>query len=43
MLHHGTKDVKQEALAKLYDKHKDDLKKSGIDISLEKLLKIYGF
>lgn len=42
MLHHGIKDVKREALTKLYDKHKDSLKKSGIDISFEKLLKMYG-
>lgn len=42
LLHHGIKDAKREVLSKLYDKHKDDLTKSGIDITEDKLLKMYG-
>lgn len=41
MLHHGLKKDKRNALTKLYNKHIDDLRKSGIDITLEELLKMY--
>ena len=41
MLHHGLKKDKRDALTKLYNKHIDDLRKSGIDITLDELLKMY--
>ena len=41
MLHHGLKKDKRNALTKLYNKHIDDLRKSGIDITLDELLKMY--
>ena len=42
MLHHGLGEVKREALTKLYNKHSNDLNRSGIHITLEELSKMYG-
>jgi len=41
-IHSATDEVKREMLTKLYEKRKERLEKSGIYITLEKLLNFYG-